>query len=343
MMVRRTLNSDGVILTSIRRLAGLVLLALLFGTKSYGQAQKLKFFETPDSFNNTRFWVATGGTALVYTGTLIALNEAWYKDYPRSSFHFKDDWGEWENVDKMGHLFATYMYSKYMSGIARWTGIDENTADWIGVGSAMFFQTTVEVLDGFSEQWGFSWSDMAFNAIGAGMYIGQQKLWGEQRILVKWSSSPINYPDYTVTSTDGEYTMTLQQRVDQLYGTGFWERLLKDYNAQTVWASVNIYSFLREESKFPKWLNVAFGYGANNMFGGYENAWEYNGANYVLDPVDFPRYSQYYLTLDVDLSKIKTRSPFLRTLLDVLNVIKIPAPAVEFNKVDGVRFHAIKF
>ena len=79
------------------------------------------------------------------------------------------------------------------------------------------------------------------------------------------------------------------------------------------------------------------------MYGGYENKWEKDGAHYSLDEGSFPRYSQYFLSVDVDLSKIPTKSPFLRTLLKTLNVIKIPAPAIQFNQVDGVRFHAIKF
>ena len=337
------LNSFVAKSTSVYRCLTAVLLVMMTIAAVDAQNDRLRFFETPDSFNNSRFWIATAGTATAYTATVIGLSQAWYANHERSSFHFKDDWGEWENVDKMGHLFASYMYSTWMAGVARWTGIAPEKADWVGVGTAMVFQTTIEVLDGFSDKWGFSWSDMLFNAIGAGAYITQQKLWKEQRILFKFSTTPINYPDYTVYSTDGEASMMLEQRVDQLYGTSFVERLLKDYNAQTIWASVNIHSFLREESRFPKWLNFAVGYGANNMFGGYSNNWGFEGHAYELSTIDFPRHSQYYLSLDVDLRKIKTRSPFVRTLLDVLNVIKIPAPAVEFNKVDGVRFHAFKF
>ena len=336
-------NSDVVTQASIRRFSVACLILGMLASSCVGQEDKLKFFETPDSFNNSRFWLATSGTVVAYTATVIGLSQAWYADYGRRSFHFQNDWGEWENVDKAGHLFTTYMYSAWMSGVARWTGIDERTADWVGVGTAMAFQTTIEILDGFSEEWGFSWTDMAFNVLGAGAYIGQQRLWKEQRVLFKFSSTPINYPDYTVVSEDGENSMTLQQRVDMLYGTSFWERLLKDYNAQTIWASVNIHSFLNESSKFPRWLNIAAGYGAYNMYGGYTNKWEYDGASYVLDPELFPRYKQYYLSLDVDLTKIKSRSPFVRTLLSVLNVIKIPAPTIEFNRVDGVRWHAIKF
>ena len=79
------------------------------------------------------------------------------------------------------------------------------------------------------------------------------------------------------------------------------------------------------------------------MYGASSNTWEDEGAVYVLDENDFPRYQQYYLSLDVDFTRIKTRSPMLKTLFGLLNVIKVPAPAIEFNRVDGVRFHAIRF
>jgi hypothetical protein len=306
-------------------------------------AQSPSFFSPADTFNNSRFWTATGVTAGLYTATVIGLNEIWYKQYPRSGFHFQDDWGEWRNMDKMGHLFTAYLYSSWVASAARWTGIESKKADWIGFGTSMVFQTTIEIMDGFSDKWGFSWSDIAFNTAGAGLYIGQQKLWDEQRILLKFSSTPVSHPDFVVTSEDGESMMTVHDRAIDLYGTSYFERLIKDYNAQTVWASVNIYSFLRKESKFPKWLNVAFGYGAYNLYGGYSNNWEKEDANYVLDDQLFPRYSEFFISVDIDLSKIKTKSPFLRTLLGALNVIKIPAPAIQFNKVDGVRFHALKF
>jgi uncharacterized protein YfiM (DUF2279 family) len=341
------LKSQTTTLSSATRLWWIMSCTIFFMLISLSEqgirGQSPSFFSPADSFNNTRFWTATGITAGVYTATVIGLNEIWYKQYPRSGFHFQDDWGEWRNMDKMGHLFTAYMYSSWVASIARWTGIESKKADWIGFGTSMVFQTTIEIMDGFSDKWGFSWSDMAFNAAGAGLYIGQQKLWKEQRILLKFSSSPVSHPDYAVISEDGESVTTVNQRASDLFGTGYFERLIKDYNAQTIWTSVNIHSFLGEKSKFPRWLNVAFGYGAYNLYGGYENNWEKDGASYVLDTEAFPRYSQYYLSVDIDLTKIRTKSPFLRTLLGALNVIKIPAPAIQFNKVDGIRFHALKF
>jgi hypothetical protein len=45
------------------------------------------------------------------------------------------------------------------------------------------------------------------------------------------------------------------------------EQMLKDYNGQTYWLSVNLHSFYKG-SKIPKWLNLAIGYGANGMLTG---------------------------------------------------------------------------
>ena len=50
------------------------------------------------------------------------------------------------------------------------------------------------------------------------------------------------------------------------------ERMLKDYNGQTYWLSANLKSFF-QGSNIPAWLNVAVGYGADGMFGGFENKW----------------------------------------------------------------------
>ena len=45
-----------------------------------------------------------------------------------------------------------------------------------------------------------------------------------------------------------------------------------------------------------------------------------------------PRTRQFYLSLDVDLRKIDTGSEFFNKTLKVLSFIKIPAPAIMFDK-----------
>ncbi|MDX1408734.1 MAG: DUF2279 domain-containing protein [Saprospiraceae bacterium] len=307
------------------------------------QAQHTGFLARPDSLDQTRFWVATGATAAIYTGTVIGLNEIWYDQYARTSFHFFNDWGEWKNMDKMGHLYTAYFESQWLYSIARWTGVQERPSTWIGAGMGVVLQSTIEVLDGFSEKWGFSIPDFAFNVLGAGTFFAQQRLWSEQRILLKVSGTPRQYPPIEIPSASNGGSTTLRARANDLYGTGFFERFIKDYNEQTVWASVNLSAFVKTGPQFPGWLNIAFGYGAENLFGGFENTWEDEGRIYILDDPRYDRYGQFYLAPDIDFSRIPSKSPLVRTLLGMLNVIKLPAPALEINRVDGVRFHLIHF
>lgn len=317
---------------------------LLLALPGSGQVAHRHLFSPADSFHNGRFWLVTGTTAAAYTGTVVALNAIWYRDYPRSGFHTFNDWGEWENMDKMGHWFTAYFESNWYYALAKWTGISDRDAQWVGAGMGMLLQSTVEVMDGFSENWGFSVPDFAFNALGSATFFAQQRAWGEQRVHMKLSARQQTYSTSPVLSADGEHMTTLRYRANDLYGTGFFERLLKDYNAQSIWVSVNIASFIRnEESRFPAWLNIAVGYGADNMFGGFGNAWDEDGVRYALDTGTYPRLRQYYLSPDIDLTKIPSKSPLVRTLLAMANVIKVPAPALEVNSQGGVKMHLMQF
>ncbi|MBK9017787.1 MAG: hypothetical protein IPM82_29150 [Saprospiraceae bacterium] len=82
------------------------------------------------------------------------------------------------------------------------------------------------------------------------------------------------------------------------------------------------------------------GYGADNIYGGFENKWETeDGVVFELDPDRYPRYRQYYLSLDVDWTKIPTRHRWLKLSLRALNFLKVPAPALELNTLGKAQFH----
>lgn len=303
---------------------------------------RLLSLEPASHFDKRRFWTVTGTGAAVYGGLSIALWQAWYKDYPLTKFHTFNDWGEWEHMDKSGHFFSAWTGSNYAFEGARWTGMSRRHAMWTGVGVGLGIMSTIELMDGFSEEWGFSLPDMALNTAGAGLFVGQELLWQEQRIQLKVSGIRPSYPDEPLYSTDGSMATTLDERAAGLYGTTFFHVLLKDYNALTTWASVNVHSFLpnKTESRFPTWLNVAVGYGAGNLYGGYENKWETeDGVVFELDPERYPRYRQFYLSLDVDWTKIPTKKRWLRLALRAVNFLKVPAPALELNTLGKTRFH----
>ncbi|GAC1449456.1 MAG: hypothetical protein NVSMB7_11500 [Chitinophagaceae bacterium] len=114
-----------------------------------------------------------------------------------------------------------------------------------------------------------------------------------------------------------------------MFGKSLAERTLKDYNSQTYWISANLKSFF-PQSKCPAWLNVSLDYSADGMLGGVENIWTDKQGNHF-DRTDIPRVRRFFIAPDIDLTKIKTKSKLLKTLFFTLNILKIPAPAIELN------------
>jgi hypothetical protein len=286
----------------------------------------------PDSLLRlkTRTWTIAGLHAGLYAGTLILLNEAWYKNYPKGKFHTFNDWPEWKQVDKVGHTWSAYQLSRLSHVGWEWAGLPHRQQIWLAGLSGFTFQTVIEILDGFSAEWGWSWADFGANAIGSGMFIAQNLAWQEERISFKFSFHRMNYSD-----------PLLNARSDELYGASLLERMLKDYNGQTYWLSANLKSFF-PKSKLPPWLNIAMGYGAEGMFGGTENKWIQKSTGQAIDRTDIARVRQWYLSPDIDFTRIKTRKAWLKTTFRLLNAFKVPAPAMVFSN-GRLRFHALYF
>ncbi len=251
-----------------------------------------------DTIHKGRAWLVAGGGAALATGSLIALDHAWYRGHPRSAFHFFNDGDEWLQMDKLGHAHSAYQLGRAGHAAFRWAGINERTATWVGGSVGLIYLTGIEYLDGLSAEYGFSGWDMAANAGGTALFIGQQLGWGEQRITLKWSARLTGYA---------------AQRPDVL-GSTVPERLLKDYNGTTVWLSANPRAFGWQA--MPSWLNFSAGMGAEGML---------NARN---DP---NAYRQFYLAPDIAFSRIPTRSKLLRTFLFMLDVLKMPAPTLEIS------------
>jgi hypothetical protein len=277
----------------------------------------------------TRTWIVGGAHGVFLAGSAVALNHAWYADYEKESFHFFNDLKEWNQMDKAGHIWSSYQLSRASTATWKWAGLSEKKSIFLGSASALAYQSIIEINDGFSADWGFSWSDMAANVIGTGAFTAQQLGWNEQRIQIKFSYSGFDYPPDQV------------ERRNQLFGENSIERILKDYNSQTYWASINLKSFFKQ-SKFPAWLNVSFGYGAEGMLGGFENKWTDKDGNEVTR-YDVERLRQFYLAPDIDLTKVKTRSKFLRSVFFLVNMIKIPAPTISWDSKGTCRVYAIYF
>ena len=277
-----------------------------------------------------RTWLIGGANVLGYGGTMIGLYQTWYKNYPQSKFHTFNDWPEWKQVDKVGHFYSAYIESYGSMKMWQWTGMERKKRIWIGGMSGAMYQTVIEVLDGFSTGWGWSWGDFSANVLGSGTLVAQELAWDEQRIRFKFSFHKKNYAD-----------PSLDQRSDKLFGNSLAERMLKDYNGQTYWASANLKSFFKQ-SRLPAWLSVAVGYGAEGMFGGTENIGKDENGNIIFYRPDIKRYRQWFLAPDIDLTKIRTNKKGIKFLFTILSAFKFPAPSLEYGN-GRFRLHAIHF
>lgn len=262
--------------------------------------------------------VAAANIILYGTG-MAGLYKTWYKDYPQGKFHFFNDIKEWKQMDKIGHVYSSYAESKASMELWRWTGISRKKRIWLGGMSGAMYQTAIEILDGFSSEWGWSWGDFAANITGSGLLIAQELAWDEQRVQMKWSFHRKTYND-----------PLLNNRSDDLFGKSRAERFLKDYNGQTYWLSTTLKPFF-PGSNLPSWLQVSVGTGVEGLFGGFENVARDKNGLITFNRTDIQRRRQWYLAPDVDLTKIKTNKKGIKVALQILNILKFPAPSLQFN------------
>ncbi|MEQ8925324.1 MAG: DUF2279 domain-containing protein [Fulvivirga sp.] len=286
----------------IKRYILLVVLSLSF-SKTFSQ----------DSTRN-RLKPLLIASSATYATSLILLDQLWYADFEREGFHFFNDNKEWKQVDKVGHFYSAFHISSASYKLLRWAYQEENKSVFWGSIASVIALTPIEIFDGFSAEYGASYGDIIANTAGGLLFYGQQKAWGEIRIHPKYSFNRSEYAELR----------------PEILGKNLNEELLKDYNAQTFWLSVDLSKF---NTKFPKWLNIAFGYGAQDMVFANDESNKSAGFN--------PQ-RQFYLGLDLDLNEYKTRSKTLNTLIYFVNMIKIPSPTLELR--DGkFYFHSFYY
>jgi hypothetical protein len=285
------------------------IIALLVTTFGFGNAQPDSACHVPAQ----RKLLVGGLTAAATAGSLVYLQQAWYKDYSTARFHFFNDNGEWLQMDKAGHAYTCYQSSRLMMDAFAWAGFSRKSQLWVGGTMGFAYMTAIEVMDGYSNGWGYSWGDQAADMAGTALAITQEALWKEQRVHLKFSYHYSGLAQYNPV----------------LLGNSAGTRLLKDYNSQAYWIGFGAPLLNIRNENFPRWLLLSIGYSASGMIGARENPVPEN------DTPDktmiFKRQRVLLLSLDVDFTKIKTRSRFLRGLFSAVNVLKVPFPTIAFS------------
>ncbi|WP_276499678.1 DUF2279 domain-containing protein [Pontibacter litorisediminis] len=252
-----------------------------------------------------------------YSALLVSLNKAWYKE-ERTSFHWFNDNHEWKQLDKAGHFWSAFHQSRAGIDMLRWAGMPEKKAVLYGGLTGILLQTPIEIFDGYQADYGASVDDLMANTAGSVAVTAQELAWQEVRIMPKYSFHTTRYAAMR----------------PNVLGSTISEQALKDYNGHTYWLSVDVGAFLKAESRYPRWLNIAVGYGAQEMV---YNDPEANAA------AGLDAYRQFYLSPDLNLMHFKGKNKVWNTALYVLSIIKVPAPALEYNRKVGLKIHPLYF
>jgi len=254
------------------------------------------------------------GESITYSTAMTGAYFLWYKNSMSGGFHFFNDSKEWLLMDKFGHFTTAFVVANASAKCYEWTGMDDLKSAKIGTLQSLIFMTSLEVFDGFSSGYGFSWTDFGFNILGAGTFYINQRSGERIYIQPKFSFGKSKMAPF---------------RPDVL-GENFQQQLLKDYNGQTYWLSIRLKRLALDvkESHFSP-FNISFGYGAQGMTGGHENVLINEQGQIV---PEFQRFRQFYLSFDIDLRQIPCKNKVLKKVLNTLNFIKFPFPALEFSR-----------
>lgn len=252
---------------------------------------------------NRLAWIGGGS----YVGAMTLLGITWYGQSGMGNFHFFNDNKEWKQMDKLGHFYTTFHLTNAITNGLENVGMKKEKALFWAATSSSFMMLNIELLDGFSRNYGASWGDFLANTTGAFFSWGQYKLWNEVRIHPKFSFYPSG----------------LAPLRPNLLGKTLAEQFIKDYNAQTYWYSVDVNKFLPKISKFPKWLNLSLGYAARPMIFA-EDEKNINAGFYP--------YRRFFIGIDFDVTSIKTNKKWVKKLLYVVNMFRLPAPTLEYNE-----------
>jgi len=263
-------------------------------------------------------WAATGvGFSIGFTG----LYQAWYKPYAREGFSFFDDSNEWLGMDKIGHFGTSWFLHSTLADLAANNHFSRKQANRYGAISATAFMSAIEVMDGFSSGWGFSWSDYAANIAG-----------------IAYSSLQFQHPQLHLPIVKYSWQSgDLYSIRPELLGNSIPSRMLKNYNEQTYWLSMPV-DLLSEE--LPAWLCLSFGYGASGLLGGRDNVW-LDESGTTIDYSHVKRRSMLKFSFDVDLGALPLRKKWQKNLIRWVRWIKIPAPCLIIEHGKSPNWQAI--
>ncbi len=197
------------------------------------------------SVNYGRLYLIGGLSAAGFALSYGLQNNVWWKG-KRSKFHFnwEQDWKADLGSDKFGHLYFSNLVANIYSQAFDWAGMKTKQSRFYGGAVALLHQTFTEVRDGFSEDFGFSWGDYAFNIIGA--------------------AYPYLQSQFTILK---RFNFKISYEASGRFKDGSHSSIIDDYESTYNWLSIDINKFLpnKIDRLVPDFVNLAIGHSVTNL------------------------------------------------------------------------------
>lgn len=168
------------------------------------------------------------------TSSFEATSEGWFGSGTASG-----------GADKLGHAYTGAAITAMSASLYRHWGHDGEDAAMLAACSGLLATTMIEIGDGFSAEYGFSWEDQVFNMLGVGLeYLRQRYPALRERVQFRW-----------------EYFPTSEVR------SGRNADIFTDYEGSRWMLAFPLRAWLEEES-WLDWCDVLVGYGTRDFDGG---------------------------------------------------------------------------
>lgn len=264
----------------------------LFDYRSEDPQDSLREFSIP------RFVGVASLTSVSFIAAYaLVFQKGWWEDQERG-FHLdpiKNDFHYSLNLDKMGHFASGVALGEFFYESYYWTGLSEFHSYLFAGLSASLTHVGIDIKDGFSPSWGFSFFDVFAGSLG-GFYPMAKRYIPAFKYFDLKMSYWINTKAYYRQSETKIFT--------------------DDYVNQTYWLSLKVYRLLPTPARkyYPDWLAFAVGLSIDEgVF--------VNGVG--------KGKREIYLALDYDLEAFKPKKNWSRLLVKSLNYIKFPAPSIQ--------------
>jgi len=242
---------------------------------------------------------ATYTTVAWSAGAVFMEFQWWWRDdflYKQHPFRLAND-GYFYNysygVDKLGHLFTSYLFFHTTYDFLRWADFDEKTSVLSAIAVPAAHAIAIEIADGYSK-YAFNPSDLLFNSLGIVYGVAQTQYPFLRNFNLKWS--------YIPTANGGAK--------DPDWGPA------SDYSGHIYWIAIDVHNLLPESAQqyWPKFLNIAVGMGAKNVSFGDTGE----------------KKHKFAISLDWKMTELPLYGDTWDVIKKLIDKIHFPAPGIKF-------------